>query len=128
MKDITDAKIGDTFFNHRQDKSLVVPFPGFEVSKSMVYAGVYPTDPNDFDELKKAISKLQLNDASIKVEIETSAALGSGFRIGFLGLLHLVIEKIIKDVFRQRLDDEYDQNILITKPSVPFRCVIKYIN
>jgi translation elongation factor EF-4 len=93
MKDIGDAKIGDTFYHHRQEKSLVVPFPGFEVAKSMVYAGVYPTDPGDFDELKKAIAKLQLNDASIKVEIETSAALGSGFRVGFLGLLHLVTRK-----------------------------------
>lgn len=91
MKDIADAKIGDTFFNHRLVKREVTPFPGFEIAKCMVYAGVYPTDPSDFDDLKKAIQKLQLNDASIKVEIETSAALGSGFRIGFLGLLHLVI-------------------------------------
>lgn len=90
MKDIADAKIGDTFFSNRSEKRSVQPFPGFEVSKCMVYAGVYPTDPTDFDDLKKAIQKLQLNDASIKVEIETSAALGSGFRVGFLGLLHLV--------------------------------------
>ena len=90
MKDILDAKIGDTFFSNKLDKKNVEPFPGFEIAKCMVYAGVYPTDPADFDELKKAIQKLQLNDASIKVDIETSAALGSGFRVGFLGLLHLV--------------------------------------
>ena len=118
MKEIADAKIGDTFFSYKSDKKQITPLPGFENSKSMVYAGVYPIDPSDYDDLKRSIQKLQLSDASIKMDFEQSAALGSGFRIGFLGLLHL-------DVFRQRLEDEYDQDILITNPSVPYRCTLK---
>lgn len=118
MKEIADAKIGDTFFSYKSDKKQIQAFPGFENSKSMVYAGVYPIDPSDYDDLKRSIQKLQLSDASIKMDFEQSAALGSGFRVGFLGLLHL-------DVFRQRLEDEYDHDILITNPSVPFRCTLK---
>jgi elongation factor 4 len=118
MKNIQEAKIGDTFYGPKLDKKQVNALPGFEVSKCMVYAGIYPTDPSDYDELKRSLEKLQLSDASIKVEHEQSAALGSGFRIGFLGLLHL-------DVFNQRLEDEYDQNILITTPSVPYMCKLR---
>ena len=119
MKEISEAKIGDTFYsNNIKDRQLVEAVPGFEISKCMVYAGIYPTDPSDFDELKRAINKMQLSDASIKVEYEQSLALGSGFRIGFLGMLHL-------DVFTQRLEDEYDIQILVTNPSVPFRCTMR---
>jgi elongation factor 4 len=119
MKEISDAKIGDTFYSNKiYNKELVTPLPGFEVGKCMVYAGVYPTDPADFDDLKRSIQKMQLSDASIKVDYEQSSALGSGFRIGFLGMLHL-------DVFVQRLEDEYDQQILITSPSVPYRCTLR---
>ena len=118
MKEISDAKIGDTFYSSKLEKKEIVPFPGFENSKSMVYAGVYPIDPSDYDDLKRSIKKLQLSDASVKMEYEQSSALGSGFRLGFLGLLHL-------DVFRQRLEDEYDHDILVTNPSVPYRCNLK---
>lgn len=119
MKEIADAKIGDTFYaSSIHQKETVTPMLGFEVSKCMVYAGVYPTDPGDFDDLKRAIQKMQLSDASIQVDYEQSLALGSGFRIGFLGMLHL-------DVFTQRLEDEYDQNVLITSPSVPYRCTLR---
>ncbi len=118
MKEIKDAKIGDTFYSNKIEKTKIDPFPGFENSKSMVYAGVYPIDPTDYDDLKRSIGKLQLSDASIKMDYEHSLALGSGFRLGFLGLLHL-------DVFRQRLEDEYDQDILVTNPSVPYRCTLK---
>lgn len=118
MKELQDAKIGDTFFSNKSEKRNIEPLPGFENSKSMVYAGVYPIDPSDYDDLKRSIQKMQLSDASIKMDYEQSAALGSGFRIGFLGLLHL-------DVFRQRLEDEYEQDILITNPSVPYRCSLR---
>jgi GTP-binding protein LepA len=119
MKEISDAKIGDTFYSDKViNKKQIVPMPGFEVGKCMVYAGVYPTDPGDFDDLKRSIQKMQLSDASIKVDYQQSLALGSGFRIGFLGMLHL-------DVFTQRLEDEYDQQILITSPSVPYRCTLR---
>lgn len=90
LKDINDAKIGDTFFSDRVQKNSITPITGYEESKCMVYAGIYPTDASDYDDLKKSINKLQLSDASIKVEYEQSAALGSGFRVGFLGLLHMV--------------------------------------
>jgi elongation factor 4 len=119
MKEISDAKIGDTFYSNKiLDKQEVNPMPGFEVGKCMVYAGIYPTDPADFDDLKRSIQKMQLSDASIKLDYEQSLALGSGFRIGFLGMLHL-------DVFIQRLEDEYDQQILVTSPSVPYRCTLR---
>ena len=119
MKNISDAKIGDTFYNFKKtEKKNVSPLAGFEIAKCMVYAGIYPTDPSDYDDLKRSIEKLQLSDASIKVEHELSASLGSGFRIGFLGLLHL-------DVFSQRLEDEYDQNVLITTPSVQYQCKLR---
>lgn len=118
MKELADAKIGDTFYSNKCEKKNIIPLPGFENSKSMVYAGIYPIDPSDYDDLKRSIQKMQLSDASIKMEYEQSAALGSGFRVGFLGLLHL-------DVFRQRLEDEYDHDILITNPSVPYRVQLK---
>jgi elongation factor 4 len=119
MKEISDARIGDTFYSNKiHKKEDIIPMPGFEIGKCMVYAGVYPTDPGDFDDLKRSIQKMQLSDASIKVDYEQSSALGSGFRIGFLGMLHL-------DVFTQRLEDEYDQQILVTSPSVPYRCTLR---
>jgi len=85
MKELADAKIGDTFYSYKTDKKNIMPLPGFENSKSMVYAGIYPIDPSDYDDLKRSIQKLQLSDASIKIDYEQSAALGSGFRVGFLG-------------------------------------------
>ena len=84
----------------------------------MVYSGIYPSDPSEYMELKKCIEKMQLNDSSLKVENEVSAALGAGFRIGFLGLLHL-------DVFHQRLEDEHDMEVIVTTPSTPYRVKIK---
>lgn len=80
----------------------------------MVFSGIYPEDPNDYEELQKSLEKLCLTDGSVEMKFESSAALGSGFRCGFLGMLHL-------DVFRQRLFDEYEMNAIITTPSIQYR-------
>ncbi|KAJ2490745.1 Translation factor guf1 mitochondrial [Coemansia sp. RSA 2050] len=114
MKSIAEAHVGDTFY---QDKFPVEALPGFVPAKSMVFAGVFPIDAGEFDRLNESIQKLTLNDSSVSVHKETSAALGQGWRLGFLGTLHM-------DVFRQRLEEEYDTNILITSPTVPYQ--IKY--
>jgi elongation factor 4 len=111
MKTVKEAHIGDTFFD---PKHPVTALPGFKPAKPMVFAGIYPVDTTDFQELKESIEKLCLNDPSITVEKETSAALGFGFRCGFLGLLHM-------DVFRQRLEQEYDMSIITTAPTVLYK-------
>lgn len=108
MKTIKEARVGDTLSN---PKSNVVPFPGFKPAKPMVFAGIYPVDSSEFELLADAIEKLTLNDASVTIEKKTSVALGLGFRCGFLGLLHM-------DVFKQRLEQEYDVTIIATAPSV----------
>ncbi|KAG1891393.1 P-loop containing nucleoside triphosphate hydrolase protein [Suillus subluteus] len=105
MKESSEAHIGDTL--HRVGV-LVDPMPGFQPSKAMVYAGVFPVDSNDFIKLEESIKRLTLTDRS------SSTALGQGCRLGFLGTLHM-------DVFRQRLEDEYDANIIITAPTVPYK-------
>ncbi|KAJ2842461.1 Translation factor guf1 mitochondrial, partial [Coemansia erecta] len=122
MKSVAEAHVGDTF---HKDKVPVDPLPGFVPAKSMVFAGVFPLDAGEFDKLNESIQKLTLNDSSVGVHKETSAALGQGWRLGFLGTLHM-------DVFRQRLEEEYDANILVTAPTVPYRVqytdgTIKYI-
>ncbi|KAJ2455708.1 Translation factor guf1 mitochondrial [Coemansia sp. RSA 2336] len=114
MKSVSEAHVGDTFY---KDKHPVEPLPGFVPAKSMVFAGVFPLDADEFSKLDESIQKLTLNDSSVSVHKETSAALGQGWRLGFLGTLHM-------DVFRQRLEEEYNANILITAPTVPYK--IKY--
>ncbi len=111
MKTVQEARVGDTIYHQRQ---AVTPFPGFKPAKPMVFAGIYPVESEDFDVLRDAIEKLTLNDASVKVEKKTSAALGLGFRCGFLGLLHM-------DVFKQRLEQEYGLSVIITAPSVLYK-------
>jgi translation elongation factor EF-4 len=107
MKSVSEAHIGDTFFDDKVQKEQIRPLPGYETPQSMVYSGIYPEDPDDYEELEKSLKKLCLTDGSISISYESSAALGSGFRCGFLGMLHL-------DVFRQRLIDEYDMSAIIT--------------
>ena len=116
MRSVREARVGDTFYHH---KKPVDPFPGFKPAKPMVFAGIYPVESTEFPLLNDAIEKLTLNDASVTVEKKTSAALGLGFRCGFLGLLHM-------DVFRQRLEQEYNMSIIITAPSVLYK--LKMIN
>lgn len=81
----------------------------------MVFAGIYPEDPDDYEELEKSLRKLCLTDASVTFNYESSAALGSGFRCGFLGMLHM-------DVFRQRLKDEHEMEAIMTSPTVSYKC------
>jgi len=111
MKTVRDARVGDTIFH---PKYPIQPFPGFKPAKPMVFAGIYPIENSEFGSLQDAIEKLTLNDASVSVEKKTSTALGLGFRCGFLGLLHM-------DVFKQRLEQEYEQEVIITAPSVLYK-------
>ena len=114
MKSVKEAKIGDTFFDDSiVPKEEITPFPGYEQPQSMVFSGIYPEDPDDYEELEKSLQRLVLTDGSVEISYESSAALGSGFRCGFLGMLHL-------DVFRQRLIDEYEMAAIITTPSITY--------
>ncbi|KAF7295365.1 Translation factor GUF1, mitochondrial [Mycena indigotica] len=115
MKESSEAHIGDTL--HRSG-SPVDPMPGFKPAKAMVYAGIFPVESNDFPKLEESIKRLALTDRSVTVQRESSTALGQGCRLGFLGTLHM-------DVFRQRLEDEHDQNLIITAPTVPYKVVYK---
>lgn len=111
MKDTAEANIGDTFYRVGEK---VEALPGFRPALPTVFAGIFPTDKSDFLKLEDAIQRLAINDRSITMQRETMTALGQGYRLGFLGTLHL-------DVFRQRLEDEYGHEILVTTPTVPFR-------
>ncbi|MGB5066017.1 MAG: translation elongation factor 4 [Albidovulum sp.] len=116
IKQVRDTRVGDTITHERRmcDK----PLPGFKPSIPVVFCGLFPVDANDFEPLRDAIEKLSLNDASFSTEMETSAALGFGFRCGFLGLLHL-------EVIRDRLEREYDLDLITTAPSVVFKLHMK---
>jgi GTP-binding protein LepA len=116
MKKTSDALIGDTFTVFADETTVALP--GFKLPKPMVYAGVFPEDSADFGSLQKAVAKYQLEDRSIIIEPDASSALGSGFRCGFLGLLHL-------DIFKQRLEKEYRLGIITTNPSVNYRLIMK---
>lgn len=111
MKTVKEARVGDTIYH---TKAPVAALPGFKPAKAMVFSGIYPVEPSEFEFLRDAIEKLTLNDASVSVEKKTSTALGLGFHCGFLGLLHM-------DVFKQRLEQEYNVNIIVTAPSVLYR-------
>jgi GTP-binding protein LepA len=106
-----EIKVGDTITHVA--RPCTEPVKGFEEVKPMVFAGVYPLDNDDFEDLRDALEKLQLNDASLVWEAETSAALGFGFRCGFLGMLHL-------EIVQERLSREFDQDIITTVPNVPY--------
>ncbi len=115
MKTVKEAQVGDTIHAY---KKKVEPFPGFRPAKPMVFAGIFPVDTNDFTELSDAIEKLTLNDASVTVTKTSSPALGLGFVCGFLGLLHM-------DVFKQRLEQEYNLSVIATAPSVLYKINLK---
>ncbi|MEQ3711685.1 MAG: translation elongation factor 4 [Tateyamaria sp.] len=108
IKQVRDTRVGDTITHERQN---VEPLPGFKPAQPVVFCGLFPVDSNEFEDLRDAIDKLALNDASFSFEMETSAALGFGFRCGFLGLLHL-------EVIRDRIEREYDIELITTAPSV----------
>ena len=112
IKQVRDTRVGDTITHEK--KGTDTPLPGFKPAQPVVFCGLFPVDANDFEALRDAIEKLALNDASFSYEMETSAALGFGFRCGFLGLLHL-------EVIRDRLEREYDLDLITTAPSVVFK-------
>jgi GTP-binding protein LepA len=112
IKNVADAKIGDTITE--AGRPTAEPFPGFKELKPMVFAGLYPVEGSKYGELREALEKLRLNDASFFFEPETSAALGFGFRCGFLGLLHM-------EIVQERLEREFDQDLITTAPGVLYR-------
>ncbi|WP_127104561.1 translation elongation factor 4 [Pararhodobacter zhoushanensis] len=116
IKQVRDTRVGDTITTEK--KGCETPLPGFKPAQPVVFCGLFPVDANDFDDLRQAIEKLQLNDASFSSEMETSAALGFGFRCGFLGLLHL-------EVIRDRLEREYDLDLITTAPSVVYHVFMR---
>ena len=109
IKNVKDARVGDTITDHNNPTSN--PLPGYKRVVPMVYSGIYPAEGEDFNSVRDALEKLQVNDASLIFEPETSIALGFGFRCGFLGLLHM-------EIVQERLEREFDLNIVTTAPSV----------
>jgi GTP-binding protein LepA len=112
LKDVSRLRVGDTLTSARH--GAAEPLPGYKEVKPTVFAGLYPTDSDDYPELRDALEKLKLNDASLFYEPETSQALGFGFRCGFLGLLHM-------EIVRERLEREFDLDLLVTAPNVAYR-------
>jgi len=116
IKTVSDVRVGDTVTGAENPCSS--PLPGFREVKPVVFSSIYPVDSNDYEELRSSMDKLKLNDASLVFEKDSSAALGFGFRCGFLGLLHL-------EVIQERLEREFDQSVIFTAPSVKYKVHIK---
>ena len=116
IKTVADVRVGDTVTS--AENPCAQPLPGFREVKPVVFSSIYPVDSNDYEELRSSMEKLKLNDASLVYEKDSSAALGFGFRCGFLGLLHL-------EVIQERLEREFDQSFIFTAPSVKYRLRLK---
>ncbi|MEE4311082.1 MAG: translation elongation factor 4 [candidate division KSB1 bacterium] len=112
VKDVKDTKVGDTITS--MDRPAEKPLPGYREIKPMVFSSLFPAENEDYEDLRNALERLKLNDSSLIYEPEDSTALGFGFRCGFLGMLHL-------EIVQERLEREYDLNLITTLPSVPFR-------
>ncbi|RJF86245.1 translation elongation factor 4 [Sphingomonas cavernae] len=117
IKDVAQARVGDTLTDAKRPTAQALP--GFKEVQPVVFCGLFPVDANDFEKLRESISKLRLNDASFSFEMETSAALGFGFRCGFLGLLHL-------EIIQERLTREYDLDLITTAPSVVYNIKLSH--
>jgi len=117
IKEVAQTAVGDTITDVK--RPALEPLPGFKLVQPVVFCGLFPVDANDFDKLRESISKLRLNDASFSFEMESSAALGFGFRCGFLGLLHL-------EIIQERLTREYDLDLITTAPSVVYKIALTY--
>src|SRR3954454_2747815 len=117
LKDVSELRVGDTLTSDRN--GAAEPLPGYKDVKPMVFAGLFPTDSDQYPELRDALERLKLNDAALFYEPETSQALGFGFRCGFLGLLHM-------EIVRERLEREFDLDLLVTAPNVAYR--VKPVN
>src|SRR6185503_7459904 len=111
LKDVSRLRVGDTLTLRKG--GATGPLPGYKDVKPMVFAGLFPTDSDDYPELRDALERLKLNDAALFYEPETSQALGFGFRCGFLGLLHM-------EIVRERLEREFDLDLLVTAPNVAY--------
>ncbi|OJZ19708.1 MAG: elongation factor 4 [Thiobacillus sp. 65-29] len=116
IKELKSAQVGDTVT--LVDNPATEPLPGFKKVQSQVFAGLYPVESHDFEALREALTKLQLNDAALQFEPEVSQALGFGFRCGFLGLLHM-------DIVQERLEREYDMDLITTAPTVVYEVLLK---
>ena len=116
VKELKDARVGDTITLYA--RPAMEALPGFKQIKPQVFAGLYPVDANEYDQLRDALEKLQLNDASLRFEPETSQALGFGFRCGFLGLLHM-------DIVQERLEREYGMHLITTAPTVVYQVELR---
>jgi GTP-binding protein LepA len=116
IKQVADCQIGDTITEEK--KPCLEPLPGFKPSIPVVFCGLFPADTSEYENLKQSLAKLRLNDASFQYEVESSAALGFGFRCGFLGLLHL-------EIIQERLEREFDLDIVTTAPSVVYKIYTK---
>src|SRR5204863_5625515 len=114
LKDVSRLRVGDTLTSER--RPAAGPLPGYKDVKPMVFAGLFPTDSDDYPDLRDALERLKLNDAALFYEPETSKALGFGFRCGFLGLLHM-------EIVRERLEREFDLDLLVTAPNVAYRAL-----
>jgi len=112
IRQVADTRVGDTVTEEKRPAET--PLPGFRPSQPVVFCGLFPVDASEFEDLREAVAKLRLNDASFTYEMETSAALGFGFRCGFLGLLHL-------EIIRERLEREFNIDLIATAPSVIYR-------
>jgi len=119
IKEVAQTRVGDTITDAKRPAAEALP--GFKVVQPVVFCGLFPVDANDFEKLRESISKLRLNDASFSFEMETSAALGFGFRCGFLGLLHL-------EIIQERLTREYDLDLITTAPSVVYHVNLSHNN
>lgn len=117
MKTVREASVGETLFDP-SEKDKVKPFPGFSVIQPTVYAGLFPVNVSDYEDLKLAVERLCLNDSSVVVTPDSSSALGLGWRVGFLGMLHM-------EVFSQRLEQEYNAEVILSAPSVEYKAIIK---
>jgi GTP-binding protein LepA len=116
LKTVRECRVGDTIT--LANDGAASPLPGYKQAKPMVFAGFYPSDNDDYNDLREALEKLQLNDASLVYQPETSQALNFGFRVGFLGLFHM-------EIVQERLEREYDLDILATAPSVEYQVVLR---
>ncbi|MBW7899982.1 MAG: elongation factor 4 [Rhodocyclaceae bacterium] len=116
IKELDAAKVGDTVT--LAERPAAAPLPGFKEIKSQVFAGLYPVEANQYDQLRESLEKLKLNDASLQFEPEVSQALGFGFRCGFLGLLHM-------EIVQERLEREFDQDLITTAPTVVYEVVMR---